>query len=74
MHYEYRYESVDTGGGFFFDNADCGHRGVIDAYAKEGWRFAGFVPTRFSSYGGIKALDLVFERPDGETGGTNDAV
>lgn len=74
MRYEYRYESVDTGGGFFFDNADCGHRAIIDAYARDGWRFAGFVPTRFSSYGGIKALDLVFERPAGDAGEASDAV
>lgn len=60
--YQYQYEEIETGGGMWINNADCGHRAIIDEYAKRGWRFAGFVPTRFSSYGGIKAIDLVFEK------------
>lgn len=60
--YQYEYVPVETGGGFFIDNADCSHRSIIDQHAQNGWRFVGFVPTRFSSYGGIKELDLVFER------------
>lgn len=60
--YEYKYVNLDTGGGFFINNSGAAHREVIDAHAKDGWRFVGTVPTHFSSYGGTKALDLIFER------------
>ncbi len=60
--YEYEYVNIRTGGGLFFNNAEAQHRDIIAAEAADGWRFVGFVPTEFSSYGGIKALDLVFER------------
>lgn len=60
--YEYHYEPLDTGGGMFFNNASAEHRDIIAGYAAQGWRYVGFVPTRFSSYGGIKAIDLIFER------------
>ena len=60
--YQYEYVPINTGGGFFLDNGDCAHRKIINTYAQNGWRFVGFVPTRFSSYGGIKEIDLVFEK------------
>ena len=60
--YVYQYETLETGGGMWIDNAACGHREIIDAYARDGWRYVGFAPTRFSSYGGIKAIDLIFEK------------
>lgn len=63
MRYQYKYVPLRTGGGFWCNNAERGHCEIIDRYAEEGWRYAGFVPTEFSSYGGIKALDLVFEKP-----------
>ena len=60
--YEYEYVNLRTGGGFFFDNSDAAHRDIIDKRAKDGWRFVAAVPTQFTSYGGTKAVDLVFER------------
>ena len=60
--YEYDYVTIRTGGGFWMDNSTCGHRNIIDKRAAEGWRFVGCVPTEFTSNGGTKALDLVFER------------
>lgn len=60
--YEYAYETVYTGGGFWLDNSNKEHRDIIASYAAQGWRFAGFVPSRFTTNGGIKELDLVFER------------
>ena len=57
--FEYTYKTIYTGGGFFMDNSSQEHREVIASY---GWRFAGFVPSRFTTNGGIKELDLVFER------------
>lgn len=60
--YEYTYETIYTGGGFFADNSGKEHRKVIADYARRGWRFAGSVPSKFTSNGGIKEIDLVFER------------
>lgn len=64
--YEYCYETIYTGGGFWLNNSDCGHREIIDRKAADGWRFVGYVPAAFTGNGGIKSLDLVFERPRGE--------
>ena len=60
--YQYEYVSLHTGGGFWVDNSAGEHRDLITQYTAQGWRYVGFVPTRFSSYGGIKELDLVFEK------------
>lgn len=60
--YEYAYETVYTGGGFFMDNSSQEHRKIIASYAAKGWRFVAFVPSKFTSNGGIKEIDLVFER------------
>lgn len=60
--YEYLYVPLYTGGGFWIDNGSCEHREVIDRHAAEGWRYVGFMPTRFSGQGGIKEMDLIFER------------
>lgn len=35
---------------------------LLHLTAAKGWRFAGFVPSKFTSNGGIKEIDLVFER------------
>lgn len=60
--YEYEYIEIDTGGGFWINNAQGTHREVIDQEARAGWRYVGYVPLTFSSYGGIKSMDLIFER------------
>ena len=57
--YQYKYIPVDTGGGFLSDTRE--HRELIDAYAAEGWRYVGFVPTHISR-GEIVQMDLVFEK------------
>jgi hypothetical protein len=41
---------------------DNAHRAIIDRYAAEGWRYVGFVPSRFSGEGGMKEVDLIFEK------------
>ncbi|MBQ9646940.1 MAG: DUF4177 domain-containing protein, partial [Oscillospiraceae bacterium] len=43
-------------------NSAAAHREIIEQRAKDGWRFVASVPTQFTSYGGTKAVDLVFER------------
>lgn len=60
--YQYQYEPLYTGGGFWIDNSGNEHRDIIDRYAAEGWRYVGFVPSRFSSQGGMKEIELVFEK------------
>ena len=60
--YEYKYANFYTGGGFFLDDSDAAHRELIDEQAKAGWRFVAAIPTSFTSNGGTKSLDLVFER------------
>lgn len=64
MNYRYEYVSLRTGGGFWADNADYEHRKIIDEYAAKGWRYVGFVPARFYGGGGMKEIDLVFEKPE----------
>lgn len=61
--YEYKYVTLYTGGGFWMNNATCEHRTIIDEQAAQGWRYVGYIPTRFSSEGGNKEIDLIFERP-----------
>ena len=60
--YEYEYIEVDTGGGFWINNAEGLHRKVIDRQAEDGWRYVGYVPLTFTGNGGIKSMDLIFER------------
>ena len=60
--FEYRYVTINTGGGFLFSNRGAVHRPIIEEQAREGWRFVTSVPTEFTTQGGIAALDLVFER------------
>lgn len=60
--YEYEYVMIDTGGGFWINNAEGSHREVIDREARDGWRYVGYVPLTFTGNGGIKSMDLIFER------------
>ena len=60
--YRYEYVPLYTGGGFWMNNSDCQHREIIDQYAAQGWRYVGYIPTQFTSNGGTKAIELIFER------------
>ncbi|MBQ1603872.1 MAG: DUF4177 domain-containing protein [Oscillospiraceae bacterium] len=60
--YEYKYINVETGASSFSNKADAEYRTIIDCEAEEGWRYVGYLPTRYSGYGLIKELDLIFER------------
>lgn len=62
MKYQYEYVTLHTGGGFWIDNSACEHREIIQEYAAKGWRYVGFVPVCFSGEGGMKDIDLVFEK------------
>ena len=58
--YEYKYVPVQREGWIFsgFDS----YRETIDAEAAKGWRYVGYMPTRFSGHGVMTEIDLIFER------------
>ena len=60
--YEYQYVTFYTGGGFWMSNSECRHREITSEQAKTGWRYVGYIPTKFSGEGGQKEIDLIFER------------
>lgn len=57
--YEYEYTTVIGEGVSVTKYRE--HREIIDRRAKEGWRYAGWVPFHISD-GEIVQLDLIFER------------
>ena len=70
---EYEFETVncDEGGGYSLFGGvgmeTTRHRDIICRRAADGWRYAGFIPTRQRAAGFIEAIDLVFERQRPET-------
>ncbi len=58
--YRYIYEEAIANGIFRVAN----HREIIEKYSQKGYRFVTAIPSRMSSYGIIKAFDLVFEKLD----------
>ncbi len=59
----YEYVEVEITSGLF-SNGTFEHRIVIDEYAQKGYRYVGYIPTKYSSYGVIKEADLIFEIDD----------
>ena len=59
--FEYKYENLEFRDGFAKNTLE-GHRQIIDANAKNGWRFVTAIPTKNKGYGIISEVDLVFER------------
>ena len=37
------------------------HRDIIDDYARRGYKYVGYIPTKQIGYGMIKEIDLIFE-------------
>lgn len=63
--YEYETVSVDFGGwGFGAGNIYSieDYRCIIDERAREGWRFAGCIPTKQRGTGHTQEIDLIFEK------------
>lgn len=56
----YEYVALKTKLGFASISLES-HRELIDQYAKEGYRYVGFIPTKTFSDGGIEMMDLIFE-------------
>ena len=67
--YRYEYESVScvldgwgTFGGNSYGIED--YRDIINARAKNGWRYVGYLPTRQRGTGHVQELDLIFEKEE----------
>ena len=58
--YEYKYVTIRTQGAFSAEFKD--RQPVIDHYAAQGWRYAGWVPATLGAYGSLGQIDLIFER------------
>lgn len=58
--YEYQYIRLQATGTMSVEFKD--RQEVIDRYAAEGWRYAGWIPAILGDYGAIGQIDLVFER------------
>lgn len=57
-----RYEYVRLHSGKWIGSIFEGHREAIDAHAKQGWRYAGYIPVVMNDYGKFKDIDLIFEK------------
>lgn len=56
-----KYEYVNVHIGKVFDAKSEEHRDIIDDYAKNGYRYVGYIPTAINDCGIIMDIDLVFE-------------
>ena len=71
--YEYEFVPLETeyatGWGLVdgFHTGTKGHREIIQAWAAQGWRYVGYLPTDQGGQGRIKTIDLIFEREKEDT-------
>lgn len=56
-----KYEYVSLHIDKFFGASSKEHREIIDKYAKDGYRYVGYIPTVITDHGKIKDMDLIFE-------------
>lgn len=56
-----KYKYVNVYIGRFIGAKSEEHRDIINQYAAKGYRYVGYIPTKISEKGMIKAIDLVFE-------------
>ena len=40
------------------------HKEIINGYAKNGYRYVGFIPTEIDAKGCMRKIDLIFEKED----------
>lgn len=60
---EYAYETFYYGRGPVLKAGNKDRwRSIIDRYAKQGYRYAGYIPAEFGPYGMLNAIDLIFEK------------
>lgn len=56
--FEYKYVKCSMGGLFTGDD----HQELIDAHAKQGWRFIQIIPLYYTMEGRAKDFEIIFER------------
>ena len=59
-----KYEYVPIKTGKFFGSKCTEHRRIIDEYAKNGYRYAGFIPTEITDSGKFREIELIFEKDE----------
>ena len=59
---EYKYVTLEYENHKATTSGTAGHRAIIDEQAKNGFRYAGFIPTLMGPSGKILSADLVFEK------------
>lgn len=60
---EYEFETIAANRGFFVGKTTA-HRETIVRRAKDGWRYAGWIPSQQVD-GAVTEIDLIFEREQG---------
>lgn len=59
---EYKYVEMECENHKATSSSVTGHREMIDKYAKEGYSYAGYIPTKMGPSGKMLSLDLIFEK------------
>ncbi len=59
---QYEYVTVEFENNKLTTAKNTAHREVIDKYAAEGFRYAGYVPNVIGPSGKILSMDLIFEK------------
>lgn len=62
---KYEYVAIERGNGAIGVQAlFTKHREIIDEYAKKGYRYVGYIPTKIHANGKIIDMDLIFEKQE----------
>lgn len=61
---EYKYIVLEYENHKATSSSITGHREIIDEQAKNGFRYAGYLPTKMGPSGKILSVDLIFEKED----------
>ncbi len=59
---QYQYVTIEFENNKLTTAKNTVHRGVIDKYAAEGFRYVGYVPCVIGPSGKILSMDLIFEK------------
>ncbi len=56
-----KYEYVEVVYATLFSATISKHKEIINEYARNGYKYVGYIPTKMDSYGKIKTIVLIFE-------------
>lgn len=59
---EYEYVELECENHKATSSSVTGHREIIGEYAKKGYIYVGYIPTKMGPSGKILALDLIFKK------------